>query len=864
MTRCSPLRRSKLPLALALLLSAGGAASTQGEIRVQRGALAVYSFDSLGGGIVPDLAPRSEDSDLRIGDPHAVRILPGALELLPGAALRTRSRPAKISDMVRIGSELTLEAWIRPARIDQRGPATILAMSNGGDQRNFLLGQQGPRFVARFRTSKTDMNGAPGLSSPPVADASQLAHVVFTRDRTGRARIFVNGALTVEAAIPGGVQDWEKATVSLGRASRYGRQWRGTYYLVAIYGRDLSPAEVARNFRAGHGPSALGVSVAHPVQAPIESDVAALLARRCIGCHGEVTMMGGLALTSREGALAGGHSGTAIVPGNAAASRLWLLAEAESMPKGRAPLSSAEKRLLRDWIDRGAHWPEEGIDPAADAPEGSGVGNWVRRLTVSEYIETVRGSLGVDIAEEAREILPPDLPADGFENTAYNLNVDLTHVDAFARLAAIASGRADISRLCGACEPNEDSISSLAWRVLRGVVTEQEAGLFHGLARSAAETGHSWEDSMRYVLEAMLQSPRFLYRVELQRGDGTSWPADDHEIASRLSYAIWGAPPDRELLAAARSGGLAADAGLAAQVDRMLADRRAVRQSLEFVEQWLELGRIETLSPSPSRFPQWDPRLAGDMRRETLAFVEEVLWKQERPLADLLNAQLSFLTPRLAAHYGLPPTKEGLARYDLSSVPSRGGLLTHGSVLTVGGEEASMVARGLFILRDLLFSDVGDPPPGLDTSPVPTSPGRSHRAIAMERVNSGACGGCHGKFEPLAFGLEKFDGIGGHHEVDEHGNRLREDGEIIFPGRTEPVRYDSASELMDLLAESDRVRRNFARKLAQFALGRPLGSADQPAMERIHRAAQAGGGTYQSLLKAIALSELMRTTPTEI
>ena len=845
------------------LSSLVGTSASERAGRVRGGALAVYDFESVRNGVVPDSAPRSADSVLRIGSPETVRILPGALELLPGGALRSRSRPAKITDMVRIGSELTLEAWIRPASASQQGPAAIMAMSNGADQRNFLLGQDGDRFVARFRTSGTDPNGGPGLSTPAGTATSDVTHVVFTRDRTGRARVFVNGAVAAEAAIPGGVDDWEKATLWLGSGARHGRPWTGTYFLAAIYGRDLSPAEVARNFRAGHGPSALvGPAPDDPARL-FETKVAPLLARRCIGCHDPVSNQGGLDLTSRETALAGGDHGNAINPGSSATSLAWLMADAESMPKGLAPLSAGEKRLLREWIDAGAAWTIDRIDPAIYAHGDRAAGNWAQRLTVSEYVETVRSALGVDVAREARDLLPADLRADGFENTAYNLNVDLAHVEAYARLAAIVASRADVRQLRAGGEPADAAIAGLGRRILRGVITEHEIGLFWALARSVTEGGGSSDDAMRYVLEAMLQSPRFLYRVELQRGDGTVWPADAHEIASRLSYVIWGAAPDGELLERARTGRLADEDELASQVDRMLADPRAVRRSLEFVEQWLDLGRLASLSPNRVKFPHWDPQLGEDMRTETLAFAEELLWDQERPLAHLMNAQFSHLTPRLAAHYGLAPKKEGLARYDLSSIPSRGGLLTQGSVLTVGGDEASMVARGLFVLRDLLFSEVGDPPPGLDTSPVPTSPGRSHRAIATERVESGSCGGCHARFEPLAFGLEKFDGLGGYHEVDEHGNRLRDDGNILFPGAAEAVAYRSAAELMNLLAASDRVQRNFARKLAQFALGRPLVAADQPAIDGIHLAAQAGGGTYQSLIRAIARSPLIGTTPTE-
>lgn len=864
MKRCGYIVASMVLVTLAMLFPLEGAPSKQSDGRVRSGLLAIYDFESVREGTVPDLTRRSEDSVLRISSPHSVRVLPGALELLPGGLLRSRSRPAKVSDMVRIGGELSLEAWIRPARTDQDGPAAILAMSNGTDQRNFLLGQEGDRFVARFRTSKTDREGAPGLSTPVGVATSELTHMVFTRDRTGRARIFVNGAMSAEAEIPGGVGDWEKATLWFGNEPKADRPWVGTYYLTAIYGRDLSPDEVARNFRVGYGPSALSHPAPEGDGRLFEKEVAPLLARRCVGCHDSTLKKGGLDLSRQETAFAGGVSGNAINPGSPEASLVWLMAEAESMPRGLAPLSANEKRLLRDWIDSGAEWTLERLDPAIYSKADREIGNWVQRLTVSEYIETVRASLGVDVAKEAREILPPDLRADGFANTAYNLNVDLAHVEAYARLAAIVVSRMDITAIRGDGLSTEDLIAKLGLRILRGVITEHEIGLFADLARSVTEGGGSSDDAVKYILEAMLQSPRFLYRVELQRGDGTKWPADAIEIASRLSYVIWGSAPDDELLARARSGDLAEDAELGAQVDRMLAHPRAIQRSLQFVEQWLDLGRLGNLNPSQKKFPDWDPRLGDDMRRETVAVFEDLVWKAERPLAELLNAQFSYLTPRLAAHYGLSPKAEGLARYDLASVPSRGGLLTHGSVLAVGGDEASMVARGLFILTDLLFSEVGDPPPGLDTSPVPSSPGRSRRAIAMERVESGACGGCHARFEPLAFGLEKFDGIGRHHEVDEHGNRLREDGEILFPGDTEPVAYASVAEMMDLLAESDRIQRNFARKLAQFALGRPLVAADQPFMERIHGAAQRCGGTYQCLLKAIALSELIQTTPTEL
>ena len=208
-------------------------------------------------------------------------------------------------------------------------------------------------------------------------------------------------------------------------------------------------------------------------------------------------------------------------------------------------------------------------------------------------------------------------------------------------------------------------------------------------------------------------------------------------------------------------------------------------------------------------------------------------------------------------------TGQALVRYDLASVPGRGGLLTQGSLLSIGGEEASMVTRGLFVLKDFLYSAVSNPPPCADTTPVPSKPGLTQRAVAENRIANKSCGGCHSRFEPLAFSMEKFDGLGAWHETDEFCNTLREDGEILFPGEEKSVPYKTTGEMMDLLAGSDRVRKNITRKAIQFAIGRPLFESDAPAIDKIHEAAQRGGGTYASLITAIASSEYVTTTETE-
>ncbi len=255
------------------------------------------------------------------------------------------------------------------------------------------------------------------------------------------------------------------------------------------------------------------------------------------------------------------------------------------------------------------------------------------------------------------------------------------------------------------------------------------------------------------------------------------------------------------------------------------------------------------------------------MRVETLSFFEEVIWKQRRPLSDLLNSRFTFVTPRLARHYGLKlgaseSESNDFTRVEFGSDSGRGGLLTHGSLLTIGGDEASMVTRGLFVMNDVLRGVVRDPPPCVDTTPVPTKPGLTNRLIALQRIADTSCGGCHSKFEPLAFGLEKFDGVGGYHEQDQHGNPLRDDGQILFPGDAKPIQYASSSELMNLLAANERVKQTLTWKVTQFCVGRPLTAADARTMEQIHARSQQAGGTYQSLIRSIILSDLIQKTKT--
>ncbi|MEC8973771.1 MAG: DUF1592 domain-containing protein [Verrucomicrobiota bacterium] len=840
------------------------------------GLVALYDFRLAKGNVVKDRSGAGQPLDLKIESPKHVRRSEGALEVRGPALIRSGKPAAKVFNAVRRSGEITIEAWVRPANTRQDGPARMVTLSGNTSERNFTLGQEGDTVDVRLRTTKTSGNGAPSLGGPKRSLASKLTHIMYTRSRGGGARLFINGKQRAEKRITGATSNWNaNYRLALANELSKDRPWLGTFHLVAIYSRDLSAGEVAAHFKAGVNARSATAQLAGQTQSPkerfFEREIAPLLSRHCLECHDTVNHKGRLDLSKKSTAFATSKKEVVIVPGKSAESLLWEVVEADDMPDERDPLSTDEKTKLRRWIDDGAVWAGEEIEPLAHTHDRRANQNWVRRLTVTEYIETVRSLAGVDIAKEARKTLPPDIRADGFSNTAYNLSVDLKHVEAYSRLAGIVVGRMNVRQFARRFSKKQgftddimrDLVAKMGKWLLRGPLEEHEVAAFRGVSTTAAAAGGTFEEALELLIEAMLQSPRFLYRVENQRGDGTAWPVGEYELASRMSYILWGAPPDAELLKTAEDGRLFEDQGLEAQLTRMLDDPRAARRSTEFIHEWLDLGRLANMKPSPEKYPLWNADLANDMRSETIAFFDDVVWKQNRPMGDLLNAKLTYATPRLAKLYGLPVQGGGLARYDLKSVPERGGLLTQGSVLTIGGDEASMVTRGLFVLGDLLRSGVKDPPPSVNTEPVTSKAGLTQRDIAMDRIADKTCGSCHIKFEPLAFGLEKFDGLGAYHEKDEHGNRLRDGGEILFPGAAKPVPYRSSAELMNLLAGSDRVQQCLTWKVAQFALGRPLGPADSRTLDKVHQAAQKGGGTYASLMRAIIKSDLVQKTQTE-
>ena len=852
--------------------------TTGSSPRSRDGLLAFYDFASEKGDIVFDRSGVGAPLNLKISNPKNVRRTRGAMQVNEKVSIKSLSAATKITRNLRRTNAISIEAWIQSQNTKQAGPARIVTMSIDSQRRNVTLGQDGNKFDVRLRTTRVSENGIPSTSSKSGSVSTKLTHVVYTRSKSGKTTIFVDGKESSSGKIDGDFSNWDDSfSLALGDEFTGGRLWKGTYRMLAFYNRALSVREIENHFSLG--PKSEGLEMSKNQRAHLfETRIAPILSKHCLECHDAANSQGGLDLSMKKLAFAGGENGPAIVAKKLGESLAWAQIKSDEMPLDRDPLSSDEKRLIKTWIESGAEWTLDLIDPAVYVHEGREYDNWVQRLTVSEYVNTINAIFGIDISQDAKKLLPPDMRADGFSNTAYNLNVDLKHVESYNKLASLIVARSNIAAMIDRHSKQKSFdpkvvhrfVSSLGEEILRGSLDENEIVAFQKIFAIIERSEGTFDEAAGYCIEAMLQSPRFIYRMEVQYADGSAWRVSQNELANRISYIIIGSSPDAELRKLASQNKLR-DKQLIGQIDRLLSDTRAVERSKEFVSQWLNLSRLENLQPNAKSFPKWNRQLGIDMKRETLEFFEEVAWRQKRPLGELFDSQFTFATKRLAKYYNFPSSKlekikdeNKLVRFDLKETSERGGLLTHGSILTIGGDEASMVARGLFVMHDILRGVVKDPPPCVDTTPVPTKSGLSQRSIAMQRIANNNCGGCHGKFEPLAFALEKYDGTGAFHQKDHHGNALREDGKIVIPALGTVADYKTTSELSRFLAKSPRVYQTMTWKLTQFSLGRPLLASDAREVDKIFETSQNNGGTYQSLLRAIVLSDLVQFSRTKI
>jgi len=372
--------------------------------------------------------------------------------------------------------------------------------------------------------------------------------------------------------------------------------------------------------------------------------------------------------------------------------------------------------------------------------------------------------------------------------------------------------------------------------------------------------GHDFEAGVKAALQALLASPQFLFRLEEMPAGvkpGQTYRIADVDLASRLSYFIWGTAPDAELLKVAGSGTLHTPAVLDKQVRRMLLDPRAEALSTRFASQWLRLQDVEKIHPDALLFPSFDHLLAESYTRETELLFDSIV-REDRNVLDLFTADYTFVNERIAKVYRIPNITGGTFRRVKLTDENRRGILGHGSILmlTSVADRTSPVQRGKWIMEALL----GSPPPPAPQDPAPP-PLEETKAVGAggkpltvrermeEHRKNPACTSCHRMMDPLGLALENFDVLGAW--------RIKDSG---APVDTNGTLYDGtiisgpADLRQALLNRSETVIRNFTDNLMSYAIGRRIEYYDQPTVRAIAKKAAANGNRFSSFVLGIVNS----------
>jgi len=493
----------------------------------------------------------------------------------------------------------------------------------------------------------------------------------------------------------------------------------------------------------------------------------------------------------------------------------------------------------------------------------------LRRLTRIEYARTVDDLLGPGLVDSSR--LPPDERALGFANNAEVVSTGGLLVEAYSDLADeagdVVAAHAGNYAACAATAPDAACAATFAatfgrraWR--RPLATDEQAALAAVYAGGAADGGFS--EGIARVTAVLLSSPQFLYRLETGTSAATPSPAPavdvpdavaltPNELATRLSYLLWGSMPDPALLDAADAGRLATPADLAREARRMLADPRARTIVTTFHAQWLGIDQLADASKDQVVYPAYTAALSAAFTRESARFVEEVVFDREGTLGALLSAPYTFGDATLASFYGASPPAAG---GDLITLPAtqRAGLLTQGAFLAVYGKanQSDPIHRGRFVRERLFCTTPPSPPPNITVRPPDLNPRLTTRQRFAAHTGDPNCSGCHILLDPIGFSFEHYDGIG-HWRDMEGGQPVDSIGALS--GTDVDSALEGAVTLAGDLSRSTEVQICYATQWFRFAYGRGESTADACSISDLATALAAAKGNVRELLVALTQTD---------
>jgi hypothetical protein len=476
----------------------------------------------------------------------------------------------------------------------------------------------------------------------------------------------------------------------------------------------------------------------------------------------------------------------------------------------------------------------------------------LRRLTVLEYSNTIRDLLGVTLTDAERRAFAADqVVGGGFEVGAALVNsVDSRQfLDVSTRLAGAAT--ADLGKLmpagcaapAGAAEQDciNKFIDQFGLRAFRRPLNPDETGRFvalYGKLR-AAEVGATFNEAVNDVLLAMLQSPEFLYRWEINGDpikDGNLIKFGPYELASRLSYLLWKSMPDDQLFQAAKSGALGKPEQVTAQAERLMKDPRAKDALRDFHMQWLGLYGVDEIEKGDI-YKTYSPDVIGKaMIEETGAFIDATLFGPQANgrLETLFTSSTSYVNEVLANHYGIAGVK-GAAFQKVDLDPKqRAGILTQGAFLTKHSKEIESfpIARGVYVLRQVLCQDI--PEPNIQLPPPPEQmQGVTTRKLYEDFTKAAACQACHGRINAVGFAFENYNAVGGFRD-NEEGQPVDASGTLTLGSGT--ITFKNGVELVKTIAKTPELRECVARNWMRALLRREERPEEEGSLKAIGQA----------------------------
>jgi hypothetical protein len=514
---------------------------------------------------------------------------------------------------------------------------------------------------------------------------------------------------------------------------------------------------------------------------------------------------------------------------------------------------------------RGAPPPFAPNDPPATIPPGYAPGELVpvegamHRLTNAEYDRTVRDLFGADYDASARHRFQSDDLVDGYSRMLTTLAINPDRVgdyrDAAETIARDAIGSREQRVALMGCDVETDGepclrafLGGAAARIWRRPLQEEEIERLVALGALAEIDGAL--DRAVLALEAMLQSPSFLFRIEVGRGEGPARALTGYERASRLSYSLFGSTPDLDLLERAASGQLDTTEGVERAVRVMLADDRARIGVADFVDGWLRLSEMERAASAAGA--------SGEPIEETRRVVAEHMWGEDTALTDVFTTRSTWITPALAEIYGIEGAHEGWSAHELAPDAPRSGILTHPSFLGYTARDGRFVGvprRGKFV-RELFLCLPALTLPGSIELPTP-DPEQSLVDFWQPIEASPGCAGCHGAMNPTGHVFDRYDSDGRYRESDEEGRPLTDEGAVVVgpPSAPTTIPVRGVAELGAYLASSPEVARCVVSQVHRYVHGRAELPRDAAHVDEVARSFGAAGGRFTELLVAFFTSE---------